>query len=193
MDSEKTARPVTRTEALDAAPMWRRAGPWYAWWPALLPLLVPVAVCVADAVGWGEAVGRGWQDTLAPYIVAVAVAVYGVRWAMRRERLHLVLGALSVAFLCREIHFEGTHRGIYLAVALIAVWCLAWRTSLVWGLRAHPRRARWLVLAGWAYLMAILVQRRALRFLPSEVDLHIQMEEVGENVAHVFLIVLGLV
>jgi hypothetical protein len=193
MDSEKTTQPGTRTEALDAAPMWRRAGAWYAWWPALLPPLVLVAVYVAEAVGWGEAVGKGWQETLAPYIMIVAVAVYGVRWAMRCERFHLVLGALSVAFLCREIHFQGTHRGVYLALALIAAWCLAWRTSLVGGLRAHPRRARWLVLAGWAYLMAFIVQRRALRFLPSESDLHVQMEEVGENVAHVFLIVLGLV
>ena len=169
-----------------ASPPWRL-------WPALVPLLTAPAVYLLEATGLGRLSGRGVQEAAALVLMSAAVFVYGLRYALGRDRLHLVLLALSIAFLCREIHFTGTHHGVYVALALIAVWCLLWRRSLLDGLGRNERRARWVVLMMWAYALAMLIQKRAFRFLPHEGDLHVQMEEVAENIAHLFLIILGLV
>jgi len=172
-------------------PVW--ASPPWPLWPALAPLLVIPATYLLDATGLSRLSGRGVQETAALVLMPAAVLVYSLRYALGRDRLHLVLLALSIAFLGREIHFTGTHRGVYVAMALIGVWCFVWRRSLLDGLRRNSRRTRWVVLMMWAYAVAMLIQRRAFRVLPREADLHIQMEEMAENIAHLFLIVLGLV
>jgi len=182
---------TTSTQPPARLPVWT-SPPWRLW-PVLVPMLAVPAAYLLDATGLGHLSGRGVQETAALVLMPVAVLVYGLRYALGRDRLHLVLLALSIAFLCREIHFTGTHQGIYVALALIAVWCLVWRRSLLGGLRRNGRRTRWVVMMMWAYAVAMLIQRRALRVLPHEDDLHVQMEEVAENIAHLFLIVLGLV
>jgi len=182
---------TTPTGSPSRLPAWT-SPPWRLW-PALAPLLVVPAAYLLDATGLGHLSSRGVQETAALVLMPAAVLVYGLRYALGRDRLHLVLLALSIAFLCREIHFTGTHRGVYVAVALIGVWCFVWRRSLLDGLRRNSRRTRWIVMMMWAYAVAMLIQRRAFRVLPREGDLHIQMEEMAENIAHLFLIVLGLV
>lgn len=162
------------------------------WWPVLLPPLTIVVIYATRAMGWTAWMRRSPQEKLALVLMPIAVLIYAVRWARTRDRLYLVLGALSLAFTCREIHFVGTHRGIYIALALIGFWCIMWRRSL-WKVANGTTTGRWLAMAAWAYLFALLIQRRAFRFLPAESSLHVQMEEVAENVAHLLLILVGLV
>jgi hypothetical protein len=168
-DTSMTQPETTPTQPPSRLPVWT-SPPWRLW-PVLVPMLAVPAAYLLDATGLGHLSGRGVQETAA---------------------LVLML-ALSIVFLCREIHFTGTQQGIYVALALIAVWCLVWRRSLLGSLRRNGRRTRWVVMMMWAYAVAMLIQRRALRVLPHEDDLHVQMEEVAENIAHLFLIVLGLV
>ena len=190
-DTSMTQPETTPTQPPSRLPVWT-SPPWRLW-PVLVPMLAVPAAYLLDATGLGHLSGRGVQETAALVLMPAAVLVYGLRYALGRDRLHLVLLTLSIVFLCREIHFTGTHQGIYVALALIGVWCLAWRRSLLGDLRRNGRRTRWVVMMMWAYAVAMLIQRRALRVLPHEDDLHIQMEEVAENIAHLFLIVLGLV
>ena len=157
------------------------------------PVLVIPLVILADAAGVADLVGRVWQEPIAPFLPGAAGAAFLVRWWRGRHRMDLLLAILALAFMCREIHFPGTHQGVYVAVAGLTVWAAAWGRSLWAELKADPVRARWLAMTVWAYAVTILVQRRALRFLPGEDRLHIPMEELGENVAHVFLLVLAVI
>jgi len=162
-----------------------------AWWPAVIPLLAIPTVYLATAVGADWLVAKRTHEVLALALLPVALAACAVRLAIRRDRLHLVLAVAVAALLCREIHFPGAKPGFYAAAAGIAVWSVFWRQSLLKGLLGRAK-GRWFVLTGWAYLFALLIQRRALRFLPAEGDLHVQMEEVAESIAHAFVIVLGI-
>ena len=184
-----TPEPTESPQATEPVPVWRRLLPW---WPMLLPPLVIPAVYAARAAGWEVLVGKGLHERLALVIVAAAVVVFAVRWWKRRDPLHLVFAVVSIVFLCREIHFKGTHQGVYVGLGLIAVWCVVWRRRLIEELQGRPRKQRWLAMVVWSYALALLVQRRAFKFLPDEADLHIQMEETLENLSHAFLVVFGL-
>jgi len=170
------------------APRWGLA----AWWPMLLAPLGIAAVYAARAVGWEILIEKAPHEIAALIILSAALLVCGVRWLIRRDRLHLVLTASSAALLCREIHFAGTHRGIYVAAGLIALWCVLWWRSLkklVW----RTAKGRWLTAAVWSYFVAVLVQRRAMKLLPDEEILHVRMEEVCENVAHLVFLIAALI
>ena len=161
------------------------------WWPAVIPLLAIPAVYLATAAGADWLVAKRTHEGLALALLPIALAACAIRLAIRRDRLHLVLTVGVAALLCREIHFPGAKPGFYAAAGGIAVWSVFWRQSLLKGLLGRAK-GRWFVLAGWAYLVALLIQRRALRFLPAEGDLHVQMEEVAESIAHAFVIVLSI-
>jgi len=177
--------PPARAAASGAARLWR-------WWPVLVPPLAVPAVYAAHALGWDHLIAKAPQEIAALVLMPVAAIVFAVRWAAGRRPLHLVLAALSIAFLCREIHFPGTEKGVYVAVGLIGVWAFLWRRRLLGSLLGRPA-GRWLIVVMWSYFLALLVQRRAFRFLPDEQALHVQFEELLENVSHLLLVVLGLV
>jgi len=158
---------------------------------ALAPLGIAAAYA-ARAAGWESLIAKAPHEVAALIILPVALAVCAARWAIRRDRLHLMLTALTAALLCREIHFAGTHRGIYVAGGLIALWAFLWRDTLKKTLHGTAK-GRWLAVAIWSYVVAFLIQRRALKFLPDEDLLHVRLEEVSENVAHLLLLVASLI
>lgn len=168
---------------------WREVA---AWWPVVLSPLAVAGAYALRAAGLEAAIAKEPHEVAAPVILSAAVLVCAVRWLVRRDRLHLVLTVLAAALLCREIHFPGTHRGIYVAGAIIALWCVLWRKSLikqVW----RTAKGRWLTVAVWSYFVSLLIQRRALKFLPDETMMHIRLEEVTENVAHLLFLIAALV
>ncbi len=158
------------------------------WWAALLPPLSVGAVYLADAAGGDRLIAKRPNEVVALVLLALAVLACLLRLTVWRDRFHLVLAAFTASLLCREIHFAGTHKGIYVAAVAIAVWAWVWRKHLLPVVKGTAK-GRWLVIAAWAYVFAILIQRRAFRFLPLESQLHIQMEEVAENVAHTLLLI----
>jgi hypothetical protein len=83
--------------------------------------------------------------------------------------------------------------GVWVAVSAIGVWAYVRREVLLRGLRGRVR-GRWLVATGWSYLLALLVQQRALKFLPHERDgaFRVGLEEVLENLAHLMLAIAAL-
>lgn len=107
-----------------------------------------------------------------------------------KQSITKALFALSVAFLCREIHFTGTERGVYVAAALIAAWCFSKRKKIFSELQEYPQVKLTLIMTGTTYFFALLVQRRAFKkVLPEsykylEKWIHIPLEEFSENAAH---------
>jgi len=107
--------------------------------------------------------------------------------------------ALAVAFLCREIHFTGTDKGVYVAAVLIAGWCFTRREVLLKELNDMPRLKLMLFTTGTTYLFALLVQRRAFKkVLPEaykylEKWIHIPLEEVSENAAHLCFLICAVI
>ena len=162
------------------------------WWPLAVPLLGILAVYLADAMQWNHLIAKQPHETAALVLLSVALLVSTLRLIISRDRLHLVMTVAIAAMLCREIHFAGTHRGIYIAAALVALWCILWHRSLLKLVRNQPK-GRWIVIAAWAYIAALLIQRRACKFLPDEQRLHVRLEEVLENIAHLFMIILALI
>jgi len=131
-------------------------------------------------------------------LMSIAVLIFFIRLCFYKYDLDKVLLALSVSFLCREIHFTGTDNGIYVACSVIFIWCIIWNKRLFTELNlSEPVK---LVSFGmfYSYLFTLLIQRRALKrlfpesLLDLEQQLHIPWEETTENVAHLFFILLGI-
>ena len=162
-----------------------------AWLPLLIPPAVVAAVYLARAAGWDQAISKQPHEAIALCLLSAAVAVAVKGLLVQRDRFYLILGALCLLFLLREIHFPGAKRMLYGGVAVIGVWAALWRKDLL-GALVGKARGRWLVVTVWAYVLALLVQRRAMRFLPDEENIHVELEEVLENIGHLFLLILGL-
>jgi len=120
------------------------------------------------------------------------LAVYAVRVLLTRNPLALLLLGLTGALFCRELHFAWTDKGIYVMVAGVLIWAVAWRRALVEPLKDKPQLT-WLVATLATYLLSQLIARRAFRFVPGEQAIHSKIEEGVETMGHLMLIVTSLV
>ncbi len=185
------------------------------WWPILLPFAVLIAISIAGMLIKHNALGNAthdeikgtklmakWQkDTIQfreiPEIISIPLmacvtAAYASRLRWKPDALAMLLTLLGAAFLCREIHFTGTHRGVYVAVGLLLAWGIAWRKRLKPPL-ADKRHMAWVYAAACAYVLSQLVSKRVFRRIPtfrnSEEFIHIMLEEGMELTAHtIFLL-----
>ena len=160
-------------------------------------LIAPLAASIIAVVFAPERdimVIKGIPEFIALVLTGAAVAVSGFRLKIENSPLMPLLFAFCVAFFSREIHFAGTSTGVYIAVVLIALWAWLWRERLV-NLVNTGRFKSWLFATGWAYLLALLVQRRFFKhvfpdfLLAWEGHIHVPMEEWMEVVAHALLLV----
>ena len=99
---------------------------------------------------------------------------------------------LSGAFFCREWHFAGTSTGVYVVLVLLGFWAFKQR-RLFDKFIGKGRFRIWLFSAFATYLLSQLIARRFFRhlYLPQEAQLHINLEETVETMAHVMLIVVS--
>ena len=104
---------------------------------------------------------------------------------------------MSVNFLCREIHFTGTDNAVVIVAGLVLIWVLL-RKNQIWASIEEAQLFQ-ICLAGTAftYFFSILVARRVfsidyLALLPNEANVHVAVEEILENIAHLFLIFSGI-
>jgi hypothetical protein len=104
---------------------------------------------------------------------------------------------MAVNFLCREIHFIGTNNAVVIVAAIILVWIFYWRDR-IWKNIENAKVVR-IALVGTAftYFLSILIARRVfsidhLALLPNEANVHVELEEVLENIAHLYLIFIGV-
>jgi hypothetical protein len=145
---------------------------------------------VADAQGWDFYLQKSPHEIAAVVLTGVALLCQSARWYTGRNPVHKWLAFLALAFLCREIHFEGTGEGVYVALGILLVWGWLSRERLLEG-AAVGRLGQWVLATGWTYLLSQLIARRVFRYihLPDEQGMHVMLEEVVENVAHILLII----
>jgi len=131
------------------------------------------------------------NETLAVIILPVTFVVALVHSAVARNPLHLWLAAFALIAFLRELHVQGTEDGVWVALFLLLVWAGLWWSRLV-----GPLHEGWMLplLIGTfsIYALSLAISRRMFRDIPGltfEAELHIPLEEVLENVAHLMLFV----
>ncbi|MCE5326905.1 MAG: hypothetical protein LLG01_10885 [Planctomycetaceae bacterium] len=131
-------------------------------------------------------------DELGPFLLLVALAAYWIKSILTRNPLYLVLTLMTGSLLCREIHFTGMDKAIYVLGVLVVITLIAWRKTLVAPL-ADWRHNSWLIAAVVTYVLSQAVARGAFKFIPGVRAMHLQLEEGIETAAHLVLIVTSLV
>ena len=156
--------------------------------PALLPTFIGEWQLTKTDAGWINGI------YFAGYLAAVPVLVSLTDRVSPRNiyTLCLVLTALSAMFLMREIHFYGSHRATYFALAAILIWAWRWRERLLEPIARGSTR-RWLYSALLVYFLSQLMDRRGLRILPHEQAIHVAVEEMLENAGHLLWIMTAVV
>jgi hypothetical protein len=171
----------------------------FEWWWLAMPFLAIGSVYLAYGNRSHE-LARLWvrkdvHEVAAIVLLGIAVGVFALRYLYlerRQVRLTLILLVWCVAFLCREIHFTGTHRGIWVAIALIVLWAIWWAPRLKDEIVRYP--GRFLMLAAvFTYFCGQLVERRVFRasrlaILPHEQAYHVMIEETIENAGHLLFL-----
>ena len=140
---------------------------------------------------------KEYHEILAIYLMSVAVVIFLVRSLLYRLEIDCILLIMAVNFLCREIHFIGTDNAVVIVAAIVLVWVL-YRKDRLWA-EIEKAKAVQIALVGTAftYFLSILIARRVfsvhhLGLLPDEAKVHIALEEVLENIAHLYLIFIGI-
>jgi hypothetical protein len=153
-------------------------------------------------VYWAEGYSKSlilkeYHETLAICLMSIAVLLFLVRSLLYRLEIDYILLTMAVNFLCREIHFIGTNNAVVIVAAIILVWIFYWRDR-IWKNIENAKVVR-IALVGTAftYFLSILIARRVfsidhLALLPNEANVHVELEEVLENIAHLYLIFIGV-
>ena len=140
---------------------------------------------------------KDYHEVLAICIMSVAVILFLVRSLLFRLEIDYILLTIAVNFLCREIHFIGTDNGVVIVGAIVLVWIFYWKGRIWENIENAKLVQIALVGTAFTYFFAILVQRRVfsidhLALLPNEANLHVALEEVLENIAHLYLVFIGI-
>ena len=174
--------------------MIRRLLGYFRWelcliWPVVL------AFVYAGFFAHSRLLSKGLNEVAAPVILGVAVLVMLARWLGERQPLILLLLVLDAIFLCRELHFEGTTKGVYVALFLLGIWTALWWRNIRDDLR-RSTTTPYLLFGFMTYVLSQAVARRAFRgILPLEADFDVfrtGLEEVLENVAHLTMLFVAL-
>ena len=138
---------------------------------------------------------KGPNESLAIIITVATVLVFLWRVCVNRNPLEIILLALSIALLCRELHFEGTTKGIYISLIVIVIWCVLWRKKISEVFFNSPTKS-YMIFTLLTYLLSQMIARRAFKgILPMEAEsdvLRTGLEEIMENVGHIMLFITAI-
>jgi len=161
------------------------------WWPLLIGPVVIIIVYTSYLLNPTPSCWVGNKpmlEMLALYFTSIATIIYFIRAITSKNPVFIILTTLAAAFLCREIHFEGTSTGIYIALVGLGIWGILWQDKIFEGLE-KGKLLQWTVATFSIYLLSQLVARRVFRFMPLEDTLHVPFEEMLESGAHIALII----
>ena len=140
---------------------------------------------------------KEYHEILAICLMSIAVILFLVRSLLYRLEIDYILLTMAVNFLCREIHFIGTDNAVVIVAAIVLVWIIYWKDR-IWGNIENAKSVQ-IALVGttFTYFLSIVIARRVfsvdnLGLLPNEQDVHVALEEILENIAHLYLILTGV-
>ena len=164
-----------------------------------LPAVLGISfVYWAEANGYQTLILKKYHEQIAIGLMTAATAVFLMRAVIYRLEIDYILAVMSTNFLCRELHFVGTDNAVVVVAGLVLIWVLL-RKNQIWTSIRHAKLFQIsLVGTAFTYFFSILIARRVfsidhLALLPNEANLHVALEEVLENIAHLFLTFSGIV
>jgi hypothetical protein len=161
-----------------------------AFWPFLLWILPVMAVYTLGQSIPGD-LWRSTNERIALPLVMMSVVGYGLLAWRRHNEFALVMFILSLGFFCREWHFAGTSKGVYVVAAFVGVWFVYRRKEVLAPIKNTPVEI-WLWATFLCYGLGQGIARRFfserhLGLLPMEEQYHIPLEETMETTAHLML------
>jgi hypothetical protein len=167
--------------------------PLRAWWPVLLGPLMMAAVYIAWQLDRPGFYAKSLHERLAMPILFVPLLVFSIGAIVRRCSYLGLMAALCIAFFCREWHFKGTSRGVYVALIIIGILAIRYRHDIAVRLKGS-RLKIWMIATMVTYALSQIIARRVFRhILPSEAIMHVPLEEVVETTAHLLLLITSLI
>ena len=162
-----------------------------SFWPFVMWILPLVAVYTLGHFGLDHLCGRRLNEQIALPLVLISVVGYGLLAWRRHNEFSLIMFVLSLGFFCREWHFAGTSKGVYVVAAFVGAWFVYRRKEISVLIKNTPVEI-WLWSTFLCYGMSLLISRRVfaekyLGLLPKEEFYHIPLEETTETVAHIML------
>jgi hypothetical protein len=151
-----------------------------------------ILICIALQFSSLNLRMKGFAEPISPPILALATVIFVLRAWRTGNPLCAVLAGLAFSFTCREIHFDGTDKGIKVALAVLIVWTILWRKRLIAAAR-DISHSRWVLASALTYALSKLVEKRVfksgrLEIIPNEEAIHVTLEEGMELVAHLLLL-----
>ncbi len=166
-------------------------------WPfAFIPLAI-IYVYVTSYFGFDWLCAKSFHEPLALPIVGMSVLSFFWLACKTRNELTVAMTLLNVAFFCREWHFAGTDRGIYIAISLFAGW-FVYRREQIEEMITGKKIKIWLFATASCYLFSQILARRVfsvnhLGLLPREGEYFISFEETMEGTAHVLMFITSMI
>ena len=164
--------------------------------PALLGILV---VYYAESHSLTKLLlDKSTNETIALWLMGITTGIFLIRVVLYKLAIDIILLAMAINFLCREIHFPGTSAGVYIVAILIILLSLFWKNRILENIKGATLFQAFLTATFILYLSAILIQRRVFKphrlpFLPREDQMHIYLEEFMENLSHSFFLLAGVI
>ena len=144
-----------------------------------------------------ESVWKNRLEVTAVPILAIASTLLLIASLKAKKHIDIIFLGVAIAFLCREIHFAGTSTGVYIAITILGIFAWIFRDSILDELKNQNFYKASIFCLIWSYFISIVIQRRAfsakhIAILPDEQSVHIGLEEMTENTAHLIFIILAI-
>ncbi len=166
--------------------------------PAIFAFTVTYIIFYCDAKYF---LTKGPHENIALLLVSTTALILSISALRFRNFTAAYLFVLTINFLIRELDHNiisipycgsveiHSKAYIWFALALIAVWGFFKTDSLVSFFKRYPFTKVMMIGTVFTYFMSQAVARRLFRgILPSEKQIHIILEEITENFAHLFFL-----
>jgi len=166
-------------------------------WPFMFIPLAILYVYVTSYFGFDWLCAKSFHEPIAFPIVGMSVLSFFWLACKTRNELAIAMTLLNTAFFCREWHFAGTDKGIYIAISLFAGWFI-FRREQIEEMITGKRIKIWLFATAFCYLFSQIIARRVfsqkhLGLLPLEGEYYVSFEETMESMAHILMFITSLI
>lgn len=125
-------------------------------------------------------------EYLALIILGCSTLICAFKYLLLKHSFLLWCTALTVVLFIREIHFEGTCAGVYIAL-LVMLWLALVKFEHYQDYLANSCFVTALAVGFSFYLISVSIDQRWWRGFPSENIVHVPLEETLEVIGHILI------